>query len=205
LRVEVQNLVMQRTEHGSGLVITLLTAESRSEQQRRALVARNRARLRPQPRPEPMDAPINPGELTDGELRLVFDRFAPHTVHKVSAYYFRMVHVETADELGAINLRVGSTPHIERYAGHVGFSVQPPHRGHRYAERSLRLLFPLAIRLGLNPLWITCNPENWVSRRTLELAGAEFVEIVDVPENCVIYQDGYPKKCRYKLGLTVTP
>lgn len=30
------------------------------------------------------------------------------------------------------------------------------------------------------------------SRRCLEIAGAEFVEIVDVPVNCVIYQSGHP-------------
>jgi tagatose 1,6-diphosphate aldolase len=149
-----------------------------------------------------MDAPINPGELTDAELRLELLRFTPHVVHKVPTYHFRMVHVGTAEELGAINLRIASTLHIERYAGHVGFSVQPAHRGHRYAARSLRLLFPLALRLGLNPLWITSDPENLASRRSLELAGAEFIEIVDVPENCVIYQDGHPRKCRYSLHLT---
>jgi tagatose 1,6-diphosphate aldolase len=77
--------------------------------------------------------------------------------------------------------------------------VHPPHRGHRYASRSLRLLLPVARRLGLNPLWITRDPENLASRRTLELAGAEFVEIVDVPEDCVIRQSGHPRKCRYRL------
>ncbi len=150
-----------------------------------------------------MDAAVNPGELTDGELRLELLRFTPHAVHKVPTVHFRMVRVGNAEELGNINLRIASTPHIERYAGHVGFSVHPVHRGHRYAARSLRLLFPLALRLGLNPLWITCDPENPASRRSLELAGAEFMEIVDVPENCVIYQHGHLKKCRYKLDLTI--
>ena len=71
----------------------------------------------------------------------------------------------------------------------------------RYAARSVRLLIPFACRLGLNPLWITCDPENIASRRTLELAGFELVEVVDVPANCVIFQSGHPRKCRYKLEL----
>jgi len=53
----------------------------------------------------------------------------------------------------------------------------------------------------LDPLWITCDPENVASQRTLELAGAEFVEIVDVPEHCIIHRKGHPRKCRYRLPL----
>ena len=37
----------------------------------------------------------------------------------------------------------------------------------------MRLLLPLARRHGLQTVWITCNPDNWASRRTCELAGAE--------------------------------
>lgn len=62
------------------------------------------------------------------------------------------------------------------------------------------LLLPLARRLGIDPLWITCDPENMASRRSLEIAGAEFVEIVDVPESCGIRKfGGKLRKCRYRL------
>ena len=144
---------------------------------------------------------MNPGDLRDGDLLLELACFAPHPVHKVPTYHFRMVHAATAEELGSIRLRVGSTRHIEMYAGHVGYGVHAPYRGHRYATRSLCLLIPLAKRLGLNPLWITCDPENFASRRSLELSGAQFVEVVNVPEDCVIHQSGHPQKCRYRLDL----
>lgn len=139
-------------------------------------------------------------ELQDGEVRLEFIEAAPHSVHKVLAYRFRMVNARTGAEVGGINLRAASTPHIERYAGHVGYSVLPEHRGHRYAARSLPLLVPLARQLNIGTLWITCDPDNAASRRTAELAGAEFVEIVDVPADCIIYQSGHRRKCRYRLG-----
>jgi predicted acetyltransferase len=142
---------------------------------------------------------IDSGELRDGDLTLRFDRLAPHQVHKVPTYHFQMIHSVTGAELGHINLRIGNSTHIERYAGHVGFAVHPGHRGQRYAARSLRLLLRLASKLGINPLWITCDPENRASRRTLELAGAEFVEVVDVPPDCVIFQNGKVAKCRYRL------
>jgi len=147
-----------------------------------------------------MNAPVDPGVLRDGDLELQLAEFAPHPVHRAPAYFFRMVQAGSGDELGRINLRLGATPHIERYAGHAGYAVHPEHRGHHYAARAVRLLLPLAQRLGIDPLWITCDPENLASRRTLELAGAEFVETVDVPEDCIIYRNGHPRKCRYRLS-----
>ena len=112
-----------------------------------------------------------------------------------------MIHAQTEEVLGSINLRVSSSPNIEMYAGHIGYAVKPPHRGHRYAARSLRLLIPVARQLQFEVLWITCDPENIGSRRTAELAGAELVEIVDVPKDSVIHQSGHKRKCRYRLDL----
>jgi tagatose 1,6-diphosphate aldolase len=60
---------------------------------------------------------------------------------------------------------------------------------------------PLARRHGLYALWITCNPENVASRRTCELTGAEFVEIVDLPPESDMYERGERRKCRYRLDL----
>lgn len=110
-----------------------------------------------------------------------------------------MVHAHTAEEMGRINLRTETTPHIELYAGHIGYAVHEAHRGHRYASRAVKLLLPLARRLGIAPLWITCDPENVASQRTCELAGAELVEIVDLPPDYPGYQLGQRKKCRYRI------
>lgn len=142
--------------------------------------------------------------LMDGDLTLELVDIAPHPVHKVLTYFFRIVHKDAGEELGRINLRAQNNPHIELYAGHIGYSVHPQYRGHRYAARSLRLLLPFARKLGINPIWITCDPENTASRRSCELAGAKFVEVVDVPEECIIHRDGHTRKCRYRLDLFET-
>ena len=103
--------------------------------------------------------------------------------------------------LGGITLRVGRTPSIELYYGHVGYHVFPAARGHHYAQRACRLLLPLARRHGLNPLWITCNPDNLASRRTCERLGMRLVETVAVPGEEALYLRGEREKCRYRLDL----
>ncbi len=103
--------------------------------------------------------------------------------------------------MGSINLRPGSSDHVRLYAGHIGYGVEPKHRGNHYAARAVRLLMPMARELGMHEVWITCDPENVASRRSCELAGATLVEIVDVPEDCIIRRNGHPRKCRYLLPL----
>lgn len=140
-------------------------------------------------------------ELHDGELRLELAGYEVNAVHNVPTWSFRMVHAESGEELGTIRLRVGDSRHVVMYAGHVGYAVEERHRGHRYAERALRLLLPMSRRLGLDVLWVTCDPENVASRRTLERMGAKLVEEVDVPSDCVIFRSGHPRKCRYRIAL----
>jgi hypothetical protein len=100
---------------------------------------------------------------------------------------------------GGIAMRIGHSDDIERYYGHVGYHVYPPSRGHHYAERAVRLLLPLAQHHGMNPLWITTNPDNLASRRTCERLGAEFVETLEVPQGHPLYLRGERRKCRYRL------
>jgi predicted acetyltransferase len=102
---------------------------------------------------------------------------------------------------GGIGLRIGASSTIEMYYGHFGYHVYPPARGYRYAERSCRLLLPLARRHKLRTLWLTCNPDNLASRRTCERLGARLVSIVSIPQDDPLYLRGEREKCRYRLEL----
>jgi predicted acetyltransferase len=102
---------------------------------------------------------------------------------------------------GTINLRIGSTLDIVRYYGHVGYEVFTRAQGRRYACRACKLLLPLARHHDLDPLWITCNPDNIPSRKTCEGLGARLVDTVPVPRDHPLYLRGAKEKCRYKLDL----
>jgi len=144
---------------------------------------------------------IDPGNLQDDELQLELDRYLVADPERewLPTYHFNMVRANPSIVIGTINLRIGSPERIVLYRGHIGYSVKPEYRGHRYAARSVKLLLPLAAAHRLNPLWVTCDPDNMASRRSCELAGGELVEIIEVPSDDEMYQRGIRQKCRYRL------
>lgn len=148
--------------------------------------------------------PAQIGELLDDDLELRLEQTSISDSERgfVPAYHFVMVRSRQPwIEMGRITLRVGNTPYVVTYAGHVGYRVYEKYRGQHYAARSVKLLFPLAKFHGLNPLWITCNPDNLPSRRSCELAGATYVETVLVPFDSDMYKRGDWEKRRYKIEL----
>lgn len=120
--------------------------------------------------------------LTDGELTLVLRERQPAESNSwhVPAYLYHM-QSPSGQYMGRIRLRVGWNEDIIKFAGQVGYAVEPEYRGRHFAERACRLILPLAHRHGMEKLWITCQPDNAASRRTLERLGAEFAGIFDVP------------------------
>jgi len=142
--------------------------------------------------------------LIDNDLELIIVEHYPGnpTIGFAPAYRFKMVNSHDGRELGRIDLRIGESDDLRMYSGHIGYRVHAQHRGHRYASRAVRLLYPLARHHGIDVLWITCNPDNYASRRSCELAGLEFVEIVDLPPENDMFKRGERQKCRYRLQLS---
>jgi len=112
-----------------------------------------------------------------------------------------MIHRNTNAHMGTINLRVGSPPRVVLYRGHIGYGVMPEFRGRHYSSRSVKLLLNLAGRCGIDPVWLTCDPENLASRRSCELAGGELIEIITVPSDEEMYAKGLRQKCRYRFDM----
>jgi RimJ/RimL family protein N-acetyltransferase len=127
--------------------------------------------------------------------------------HRWPGYYFwmrlrnRPGYAPPVPFAGTLALRLSDSEQIRLYTGHVGYGVFPAARGNHYAERATRLILPLARAHGMDHLWITCNPDNLASRRTIERLGATYVETVDVPPDNIAYQRGDRQKCRYRIDL----
>jgi predicted acetyltransferase len=144
---------------------------------------------------------LDPGELRDGDFQLVLHETAPAMSGRSPAYRFQIRRMADGVKLGRIELRISHTDDVLLYVGHIGYHVDQPYRGHRYAARACRLLLDLARRHDFTELWITCDPDNLPSRRTCELAGGAFVSIVAVPEEHPFYKAGSYAKCRYRVDL----
>jgi predicted acetyltransferase len=146
----------------------------------------------------PAEILLTPPELSFGEVRLRFLlAMAGRPEHKLVPYYsFRIVHAD-GEDIGHLNLRVGDGDHVTFYAGHVGYSVVEPYRGHGYAEQACRALAPFA-RTIEPALVLTCDPDNDASRRTIEKLGARYLDRVVVPEDDPQYHGGSRYKLRYE-------
>jgi tagatose 1,6-diphosphate aldolase len=150
---------------------------------------------------------LDPGPLADGDLSLVVAERIPADPVKgwVPAYHFEMRHTFDGVKMGRLRLRIGDGALELRYAGNIGYDVDEAFRGHRYASRSISLILPLCRAHGLREAWIGYRPENAASRRTCEVAGAEWVETVAVPEDQLLFQMGVSITCRYRLRLSLHP
>lgn len=137
----------------------------------------------------------------EDELTLALSECQPAeaSIFGVPSYTFEMRQTQNGEYMGRIRLRVGWNEETIRYAGQVGYAVEAAFRGHHYAERACRLILPLARRHSLTKLWITCQPDNVASRRTLERLGAQFIEIVDVPDSYPLDAGAIRQKACYRL------
>lgn len=127
----------------------------------------------------------------------------PNPVTKrASTEHYAMVETASGQLVGTIRLRLSNNDDIRLYAGHIGYGVDEAHRGHGYAALACLALRPIAKQHSYTELVITCNPDNWPSRRTCERIGAEFIGIVDLPEDNDMYVlKGERQKCLYRWQL----
>jgi predicted acetyltransferase len=142
--------------------------------------------------------PLPPETLSSGEVLLRFAKIVPGEPSRgfVPFYHFRIL---TADgsEVGHINFRVGDKEHVRVSAGHIGFEILEPFRGHSYALQACRAIAPF-VRSLYGAVTITCDPDNQPSRRTIERLGATFIDEVPIPAHDPHYQRGSRSKRRYK-------
>jgi predicted acetyltransferase len=142
--------------------------------------------------------------LSDEDLRLVLTRrLEPQSnPWRVPTYYFDQ-RIGSDQYVGRIRLSVGWNDDVVRYAGQIGYAVEPDHRGRRYAERACRLILPLARRHGMDELWITCQPDNAASRRTLERLGARSAGVFEVPDSYPLDAGAQRKNMCFRLSTAI--
>jgi len=145
---------------------------------------------------------VEAAEALHLDLQLILAERVPadSSPWSVPAYTLKM-QLASGEYVGRIRLRVGWNENVIRYAGHIGYVVEAAHRGRRYAERACRMIVPLAKQHKMTALWMTCQPDNASSRRTLERLGAEYVGVLDVPLEYPLNAGAERKKMCFRLRL----
>lgn len=140
-------------------------------------------------------------DLSDNELllRLLGVSSANEKTGYVPAYQFA-VCLPGGDQIGVCDLRIGYVRGTY-FGGNIGYAIDAPYRGHRYAEKACRLLFKLAAQHGMPYVIISCEENNAPSYRTCERLGGKLLEIVELPPDTELYRDGM-RRCRlYRFDL----
>ena len=136
--------------------------------------------------------------LTDGEITLYLTEQTPGDNEILPYYYYDIYDVQ--GPVGKISGRIGDNAH-SYYNGHLGYEIDPAHRGKRYAQRACKLVLPVARAHGMRRIHITCEETNIASRKTIEAIGAKLLEITAVPESCFFWRPAMERYCIYKLEL----
>ncbi|HET8719020.1 MAG TPA: GNAT family N-acetyltransferase [Nocardioidaceae bacterium] len=113
------------------------------------------------------------------------ERDAPRPAHFVPMTDLWMADGDTY--LGRISVRHRLTDVLRTWGGHIGYAVRPSARGHGYARQALTAALPVCARLGLDPVLVTCDPDNHASRLTIERCGG-------------VYEDTREGKRRYWIA-----
>ena len=93
------------------------------------------------------------------------------------------IYVRESDSkvVGVIQIRHCFNEFLEKYAGHIGYSVCPTERRKGYATLMLRLALPACKALGLDRVLISCVEGNEGSKRTILRNGGVYESTVYEP------------------------
>ena len=121
----------------------------------------------------------DPNEWLDHVIRYTNPATLPEG--RVLATQFLAVRKSDGRLVGMIQVRHYFNEYLEKYAGHIGYSVRPCERRRGYAKEMLRQALPYCKGLGLDRVLISCEPDNEGSRRTILSNGGVYESTVHEP------------------------
>lgn len=114
------------------------------------------------------------------------ERFVAETVYWL---------VENDEFIGRTVIRHELTETLLREGGHIGYAIKPSKRKKGYGREMLKLALLKAKELGLKKVLLTCNENNFGSKKIIESNGGTF-------QDRIFLQERKPWKLRYWISLT---
>ncbi len=103
----------------------------------------------------------------------------------VPATQFIFVREEDDKIVGMLQIRHCFNYYLEKFGGHIGYSVAPSERRKGYASQMLKTALPKCKELGIEKVLITCIDNNEGSRKTILANGGLYESTVYEPDEKV--------------------
>ena len=104
---------------------------------------------------------------------------------KVIATQFLFIRKSDSKIVGMIQVRHYFNEYLEKYAGHIGYSIRPTERRKGYGTEMLKMALPFCSSIGLDKVLVTCNDDNIGSEKIMLANGGEYESTVFEPEEGV--------------------
>ena len=101
--------------------------------------------------------------------------------HLVPATQLFLIRKSDNRLVGMLQVRHCFNDYLEKYAGHIGYSVRPSERRKGYAKEMLKMALPFCRELGLDKVLITCIDGNVGSEKTILANGGVYESTVYEP------------------------
>jgi len=105
--------------------------------------------------------------------------------HLVPATQFLLVRKNDDKLLGMLQVRHYFNDYLEKYAGHIGYSIRPSERRKGYAKKMLKMALPYCREIGLEKVLILCVDGNTGSEKTILANGGIYESTVHEPDRNV--------------------
>ncbi len=120
-------------------------------------------------------------------IRFLAKHKDPDTVPEGRVTATQLIFVREDDHkiVGMLDIRHHLNDYLEKYGGHIGYSVAPSERRKGYAAQMLKAALPVCKELGIDKVLITCIRGNEGSKRTILNNGGVFESAVYEPDEKV--------------------
>ena len=127
--------------------------------------------------------PLSDIENPEEYIKMCLDYEDPNKVpsHLVPATQFLFVRKSDNKLVGMILVRHYFNDYLEKYAGHIGYSIRVSERRKGYAKEMLKMTLPFCKKIGIEKVLITCNENNIGSEKTILSNGGVYEYTIHEP------------------------
>lgn len=95
----------------------------------------------------------------------------------------QFVFIRKSDDklVGMLQVRHYLNDYLEKYAGHIGYSIRPSERRKGYAKQMLKMALSFCREIGIEKVLITCKVGNIGSEKTILANGGVYESTVHDP------------------------